>query len=205
LVPSGRKDGRAPLVPRFALEELRFLNKGAKEMGTGELLAIEDPATVSKKASLYKWRAVKLLLAFVVLVISLAIFYLLDLGKGMTGTGITSIVYALMVPCMISGLFAYAYTRMALSVRPTHFYERGVVLFSAKRGTPEFYGWTFWKHYRWISHGRLGKVLIVGDRPSSLSLVVELDDMLHVDILQSMEGFDDVLGVVRRILKEWGG
>ena len=203
--PDGKKGERAPLVPRFAPGDLRFIGKGADEKGTGELLAIEDDRTASRKCSSYKRRALGLFLSALILFLALIAYVASDIGRGLPGAVDYIIIEALLMPGFFALVFAFVYTRMGLRVDHMHFYENGVVMFGSKRGTPGFFAWTHWKHYRWIQHRSLGKVLVVGDRPSPVSLLMELDDMFHVTILPSMEGFDDVLRAVRRDLREWGG
>jgi len=205
LDPDSNTGARAPLVPRFAQESLRFIGKGSQEKGTGELLAIEDDRTASRKTSFYKRRALLLFLLVLLLFLALYAAFSSDIGRGPTGAREYIIVEALLMPLIFAILFTVVYLRMGSRVHHLHFYENGVVMFGSKWNTPGFFAWTFWKHYRWIEHLSLGKVLVVGDRPNLMSLLMEFDDMFHVTILPSMEGYDDVLRVVRRDLKEWGG
>jgi hypothetical protein len=205
LDPDGRKGARAPLVPRFAPGDLRFIGRDTERAGTGELLAIEDDRTASRKSSFYKRRALGLFLSALILFLALIAYVGSDIGSGLTGAVDYAIIEALLMPGFFALAFAIVYVRMGHRVDHMHFYENGVVMFGSKRGTPGFFAWTFWKHYRWIQHRSLGKVLVVGDRPSRVSLLMEFDDMFHVTILPSMEGFEDVLRAVRRDLREWGG
>jgi len=205
LGPNGKRGERARPVPRFASWELTFFNKDAEKAGTGDLLVIEDHPTTMRKSSFYKRRAVWLAIMFLLLTTALVSYSMFDLGKGLTGTEDYIVVETLLLPGIFSLLFAYVYFRMSFRDYPIHFYGRGVVIFGSKRGTPGFFEWTFWKHYRWMHYGSLGKVLVVGNRPNALSLIIDLDDLFHITVLPSMEGFDEVLRTVKRDLKEWGG
>jgi len=205
LDPDGRKGDRALLVPRFLLGDLRFISRDSDKSGMGELLAIEDDLISSKKCSYYKRRALRLFLSALILFPVLIAYLGLGIGRGLNGTVDYIIIEALLLPGIFAVVFAITYIRMGRKVDQLHFYEKGVVMFGSKRRTPGFFAWTFWKHYRWIQHGFLGKVLVVGDRPSPGSLLMEFDDMFHVTIMPSMAGFDDVLRDVRRDLKEWNG